>query len=413
MIQINTTIKKSSLWDGIYILLVCLNVFAKILVSSNLSTFLGFTPGGFEYRILRITIYGLLLLFFAENKHSRRKIIILLAMAVCVVATYVNANTLSFTLMFLLVASYPENLTVNRIAKHMFCVTAVGVIMILCLFKTGYVDNNVMYRLDGIARNSLGFSSPNAFANMVCYGLLMFMCWKGKKWTSSDFVIWLGILALVYKATDGRMSCLVGFILILIEEIWRLKAVFSKNDFGKQKNNRVLYIVEGFLFEVGLALSLSLTLLYKNGLYMVYLAALDKLMSFRLSFMVKYFNDPGITIWGNMIRTVTASSAAATGEKWSGLDNSYMYMLIVWGIIATGIFAILLIQLSRYHKERQNKYDAICVIGILVIAFSEASLFNVTSNIAIFMIAEMVSSKQVSAMEEKVNYENEIHTLGY
>lgn len=390
---IKTEVKKTSLWRGIYALLIGLNILAKVIVSSNVMSIFGMTPTAFEYYVLRGTILGLILLFFFEKQHDKGKVGLLVIMLGCVVYTYINASTLSFTMLFLLIAAYPEKTDISKLSKLIFSVLAISIISIVTICILGGVENIQMQRVNDIVmRNSMGFSSANALANMVLYCLLAFVIYKGKQWNIWHSLIWFFVIGMTYFTTDGRMSCGIALAVVVIESIWLIKEYIIGE---KSTEEKAIYFIEKTLFVLILGVCYILTRLYAEGKFHQYLSALDLMSTYRLSFMVKYYRDPGISLFGQLIKTVTATQAIATGSQWSGLDNSYIYMLIVWGIIATIIYSFLSIYLGKYHEMRQNKYAALCVIAILIISISEAALFNVTSNLMLIMFADMVNNYRV------------------
>lgn len=390
---IKTEVKKTSLWRGIYALLIGLNILAKVIVSSNMMSAFGMNPTAFEYYVLRGTLFGLILLFIFEKKHSKSKVGLLAIMFICVVYTYINASTLSFAMLFLLIASYPEKMNINKLARVIFGVLAISILSIVTMCILGIIENVQMQRVNDIVmRNSMGFSSANALANMVLYCLLAFVIYKEKQWNIWHSMVWILVIGMTYFTTDGRMSCGIALAVVMIESIWLIKPYII----GKKNTaQNVIFFFEKIAFVLFLGVCYILTRLYAEGKFHQYLSALDILSTYRLSFMVKYYKDPGISLFGQLIKTVTAAQAMATGSQWSGLDNSYIYMLIVWGIVGTIIYSFLSIYLGKYHEMRQNKYAALCVIAICIISISEAAMFNVTSNMMLIMFADMVSNYRI------------------
>lgn len=396
---IKTKVKKTSLWQSFYSFFICLNVLAKVLVSSNVTNVLGLTPSNFEYYILRGTIIGFLILFVLEKKHSKMKITILAIMVICVAYTYINAGTLSFTLFFLLIAAYPKGTCSRNVAKHIYKTLALSILTVVVLCMLGLIRNIEVQRINNIdMRNSMGFSSANALANTVLYCLLAFVAYKENQWNGRDSLIWAAVIGCTYFVTNGRMSCAISFAVVIIETIWAVRNYMAGNVVSVSK---AIFHIERIIFVLALTVCYFLTRFYAEGKYYQQLSMLDFMATYRLSFMVKYYRDPGISLFGQLIKTVTASQAMATGAQWSGLDNSYLYMLIVWGIIGTVIYSILTVYLGKYHENEQNKYGALCVIAICLISVSEASLFNVSSNLMLIMFAEMINN--YSLREEGVN----------
>ena len=162
-----------------------------------------------------------------------------------------------------------------------------------------------------------------------------------------------------------------------------------------KKENRfkgkILYQISKLCFPVLMIVCYICSWLYKGGYYISQLNILNIMMSYRLGFMRNYLRGYGIKLFGQTIKTVSYSQALRTGEAWSGLDNSYMYILICWGLIIAIILSLLYYQLGKYNYEKTNKYEAFVVIVLCIIGITENYLSLVGDNIAIIMIAIMLN----------------------
>ena len=110
--------------------------------------------------------------------------------------------------------------------------------------------------------------------------------------------------------------------------------------------------------------------------------------------MSKYFIDPGISPFGQVLTMVSKSQAASTGERWKGLDNSYIYMLIVWGVFGVIIFTLFMYLLGKYLKKTKNYYGALYTLIISLVGITENFLVIVPYNFSIILIAEMLSERR-------------------
>lgn len=379
----NLRIKKSSFFSGIYILMLCLNVGIKVLVSSNVSSIFFISKSSWDYLIPRASLFICLVLFIVQRVQTKRKLILMSIMSIAVLVTIIEVDTLTLAIIFLFIMSYPGTLQEGTVAKWISYTYIVSILYVLCLYFSGVINGYTVGRGE-IIRYSSGFTSANGFANMVLYSLIAYIYYKRENWSMKQTVIWSVAVGYVYTTTNGRMSCLLALSLIVIMTLWHFR----------NRKSKKIYFLATVAFPICMAVSIIVTYLYDNNYFKQALIAFDVFTSFRLSYMVKYFNEPGISIFGQMVKTVTKAQSLVTGEKWSGLDNGYLFMLIFWGILGTSIYTFLVMSLGSYFKKKDNKYGPLCVIALCLIGLTENGMINVGTNLLVIMIAQMINERR-------------------
>ncbi len=388
-LQIRIKKKKLSLVVVLYLFMLCINIAAKVIESSNVQNFLLISKGTLIYWAPRISIIGCMLLFFLEKRHSKWKFTLLLIMAVAVFSTFFMAGTLNFAILFVFVSTFPSGLSGKYASKWVATTYALCIGYILLLYSGGFIEGTSFMR-EGYVRYSFGFVSANAFANTVLFFLLSYVYCRQDEWKYKDSILWSIIIYFVYSYTNSRASALLSVTIIIMMTIFTLFNRKGKSGFGW------IYPVGRWSYIVGMLSTLILTYMYSEGMFASLLTALNYFLSYRLSFFAKYFQNPGISLFGNGIEVVTAAQAALTGQRWSGLDNSYLYMLIVWGIFGAIIYTVLLFFLTSYLKKTKNKTGALCLVIIAIMGLTENCMINIGTNLTVIMFAEMIRARDMS-----------------
>lgn len=378
--RIRLTIKKTELQSYTYIFLLCLYTAVTVLASSNVDNVL-FINKSLLYSFIGKWIGpALIVLFLWERKLKRSKLVVMAVLSFIVIAVSLNSQNRGFATMYAVMLAYPSELSAKKIAKWksytIFFTTAV----ILILYSLGLVVGDINIR-GSITRISCGFISPNAFGNTVLIWMIIFIYYKFEDWNMKNTVLCIFITGIVFKLSNSRMSFIIEILVLVVIHIWIFK---------KDSNHKFLYETASWAYPCLTVLCYVITYIFSKGIFSDYLSVLNVFLSYRLGFMRKYLLEYGIKPFGQIIQTVSRSQQIATGEAWSGLDNSYMYILICWGLILSIILCVLYFTLGKYLKKKGDYIGALCVIALCIVGLTESYLSNVSYNLAVVLIAEML-----------------------
>lgn len=388
------TIKKSELISNLYIFLLCAYAAATVLASSNVTNLLFINKSSFYAFVGQWSTPLLFILFLFEGKLKRNKLVIMSALSILVIAITIKSQNRGFSIMYAAILAYPLNLQAKKVSKWISRTIMVVSIIVLFLFACGLIQGDTNLR-GTVMRYSCGFTSPNAFGNTVLIWMIFYIYTQFEKWNWKKFVLCLVIACTVYKFTNSRMSIIIEFFMLLMICIWFIKKGHIKNG---------LYNFASIIYSIATTLCLALTIAYSKGIFYKHLRILNVFMSFRLGFMRNYYQNYGIKPFGQVIATISRAQQLATGEAWSGLDNSYMYIMICWGLIISIIFCFLYFKLGQFLKNKGDYIGAVSVIALCIVGLTESYLSNIAYNFAAILIAEMLSTS-LSEKEEEGIYE--------
>ena len=353
----------------------------QTLAGTNIQNIL-FIPKEVLYSLTpKISLLLFIIIFFINGTVSKRIMYVSLVLGIVTIIVTSITNNYALALMFMAIMTCPSGMEISTIAKwekrSLFCL----IVFTIALAVMGIIPSDVVYRENAI-RNSYGFTSANAFANSTLIWMLLFGLQKKERWNWRDTIFCGSIAVAVFLFTNSRMAFIMSLVLSLFFLMLKKENRFK---------GKILYQISKLCFPVLMIVCYICSWLYKGGYYISQLNILNIMMSYRLGFMRNYLRGYGIKLFGQTIKTVSYSQALRTGEAWSGLDNSYMYILICWGLIIAIILSLLYYQLGKYNYEKTNKYEAFVVIVLCIIGITENYLSLVGDNIAIIMIAIMLN----------------------
>lgn len=374
-------ISKGDFCIGLYIFTICFNLIMQTLAGTNIQNIL-FIPKEVLYSLTpKISLLLFIIIFFINGTVSKRIMYVSLVLGIVTIIVTSITNNYALALMFMAIMTCPSGMEISTIAKwekrSLFCL----IVFTIALAVMGIIPSDVVYRENAI-RNSYGFTSANAFANSTLIWMLLFGLQKKERWNWRDTIFCGSIAVAVFLFTNSRMAFIMSLVLSLFFLMLKKENRFK---------GKILYQISKLCFPVLMIVCYICSWLYKGGDYISQLNILNIMMSYRLGFMRNYLRGYGIKLFGQTIKTVSYSQALRTGEAWSGLDNSYMYILICWGLIIAIILSLLYYQLGKYNYEKTNKYEAFVVIVLCIIGITENYLSLVGDNIAIIMIAIMLN----------------------
>ena len=374
-------ISKGDFCIGLYIFTICFNLIMQTLAGTNIQNIL-FIPKEVLYSLTpKISLLLFIIIFFINGTVSKRIMYVSLVLGIVTIIVTSITNNYALALMFMAIMTCPSGMEISTIAKwekrSLFCL----IVFTIALAVMGIIPSDVVYRENAI-RNSYGFTSANAFANSTLIWMLLFGLQKKERWNWRDTIFCGSIAVAVFLFTNSRMAFIMSLVLSLFFLMLKKENRFK---------GKILYQISKLCFPVLMIVCYICSWLYKGGYYISQLNILNIMMSYRLGFMRNYLRGYDIKLFGQTIKTVSYSQALRTGEAWSGLDNSYMYILICWGLIIAIILSLLYYQLGKYNYEKTNKYEAFVVIVLCIIGITENYLSLVGDNIAIIMIAIMLN----------------------
>ncbi|MBR1416415.1 MAG: hypothetical protein IJ572_01185 [Bacilli bacterium] len=306
--------------------------------------------------------YNIILSF---GKMKFKSILLIIALLLIAgLSAYFSKDTLPIRLIFIILSS--RNVNFNDFIKKDFYLKIVMIILVVLLHYIGLTNDYVMYRSDGTIRNSMGFNHPNVFGfhlMIICFEYFYLEYKKNNriKWYNYLFLLVIGII--VDYFSDSRSS-------ILAMAIFALLIIFM-NSFKTFKSKKITRKTCTNLFIILAIFTLIFTFLYRqNNDIAIFI---DKLTSKRLYYNNLFYTNYGFSMFGQEVITISTEKARQLNKVALVLDNSYIHLLVRYGI-ALFITYALLFKKALKNTIDNNKILFLIMITLLIFGLSESNI---------------------------------------
>lgn len=357
------------------------NNMSKILFTLTLSVILlrrymvfNLEPTSFIERSSSMLFYGsialLLIQFLLIKKHNITELAIFLISCGLYVFTREGA-----ILVLILLAISIRDIDDKYVVKNYLIINAFFIITFVLIgnFLPELIKiSDVHYRFkDGIyvARNCFGLHNPNLifFYSIGIYAAYIFL--RFDEYNMMDRAILLIVTLFIYKVTMSRTGLLTMVAALFLVEI--IKYI----DLKKYKRLGLLVKISPIILlvtSVGLGLFFS-----KNEL-------LNDILASRPRYWNIYLTQEGnfLSLFGNSYSSVIKQA--------NPLDNSYVYLTVMLGLVSVVFFMVLLYKgLDILIKKDEKKYITV-ILMFLVYSFAENILFEAGFNFTIVFLIKYI-----------------------
>lgn len=331
-------------------------------------------PTAFIERSSSLLFYGsiglLVIQFLMIKKHNITELAIFLTSCVLYVFTREGA-----ILVLILLAISVRDIDDEYVVKNYLIINAIFIIAFILIgnFLPDLIKiSDTHYRFkDGIyiVRNCFGLHNPNLvfFYSIGVYAAYIFL--RFDKYNMLDRAILLLVTLFIYKVTMSRTGLMTMIAALLLVDI--LKYLDLK------KNTKISFLVKisPILIWAG---SVAIGLLFsKNELF-------NSVLASRPKFWNIYLTQEGnfLSLFGNVY--------SAEIKQANPLDNSYVYLTVMLGLVSVVFFMFLLYKgLDILIKKNENKYIAVIAM-FLVYSFAENILFEAGFNFGIVFLIKYI-----------------------
>lgn len=376
----------------VYSFEICLYVFISIVGAANFIVFSNEQINE-EKNYVNIFLIFLLVISFIFNlffyKLTKRKFIfILISIPLMLLTFYFSGFALLLPYLFIL--AFPINLDLNTLFKYLYRTILVSVLLIIGFYFLGICNDTIGFRENGSLRHSFGFSTPNTLANFVLTLYLTRLLAYIQNWKKRDTIIWLIVLCIVYFYTRSRMSFIIELFVTLVVIIYKRK-LLSKSMLQN------VYSLPSIIFVINTCVSLLAVNFIQNQAGLLF-NTFNKLTSGRLYFMISFYRQYGLSLFGNKnIKFITADQVRASNNllQWSGVDNSYIYISMLYGMMMLLAFFIMFIFAGKYLKNMNFFMGTLYLLAITIIGLTENYMSSIAMNFMFFFFAKYLNNMNV------------------
>lgn len=256
-------------------------------------------------------------------------------------------------------------------------------ILVCILYFTGVLPNTTVYRL-GELRNTLGFNLPVTLPSFLFSITSIFVYLNYNKISILNILPLLLINSIVFIYTNGRTGFFFSIVLLIGPLFLRL----LNNKYGL----RILFYLNLYGLLIANAVSIFAAIFFTNSNGI--LSSIDKILTGRIYWWNLYWNTYSINLFGQQILRI--SSEARLKDSFSQimiLDNTYLSILIEYGVLLYFIIIFLLIKLfSNLRDLKHSSLLWILFVNILI-GVSGNSLLYLETNVFLLIFVFLVDSR--------------------
>jgi len=269
-------------------------------------------------------------------------------------------NGIIVILMMMILAS--KDLILKKILKYILYLNIFFVLIILCLYFLGVAPESLVdsFRMKNgirIDRIHPGFRNPNSFAMILANIQVLYLCVYNKKNFKLKNIIILIISYFIYKMTGSRTMFLCNTTFIFLN----------------------ILDVKDFIYKYIIAILLLLLPIISYVLPKVFVGTyIDKLSSGRLRNWNIHIEDTGVSLFGK-------GSLSIEGLQ---LDNSYLRIMLIFGLVNLCIFMYMYIRAYRRNLFNYQKIKNLNIlIYFMIYGYFESILILPSINFSLLLLS--------------------------
>ena len=352
--------------------------------------------GGIFSQAFSISLVVLFLICIVNLKNVKRnKVLPLIVLLLFGLFTkiFLDSNIIMFWCLFIVAF---RNIELDKTIKYDLIIRMIFLAIVGFLYFHGLTNTNIHYR-DGMIRHSMGLSNPNVFSIHVALIASEFLYLRRGKTGILDFlVVVLGELVIWHFANSRtEMFVLVAvFLVFLCIRLWKEKKL--KNIIPKHLRKFTRMLITNS-FTVLAILAIIVTVNYSPNSMM---SSINAELSGRLYRAHNLMDEVGVSPFGYKADALISIDQADQDLSLS-LDNTYVYVLLSYGVVGLILMCYLMKKYFEYALTRKD-YGIIAVMLVLLLSgLFERSCISLHYNVFLLYFSYMFfdSSKEKKMME--------------
>lgn len=310
------------------------------------------------------------IIYFRYFKVYEFVLIAIVTVIMVVIGIYSGSNMLLATWIFI-VAS--KNVAFDYLFQRLFIVHIVLFLLVMSLFATGIISQTIIMR--GVKpRFSLGYVHPNSLGISVAFIFILDFARKRKiGWI--DYLLALLAVVFIWLVPNSQSSAIMIMILIVMLLLY---------NFIEKRNTSFKNIFLNICIFVSIAVNVCSIILMVSYGENPKLERLNQLFSGRLWYGHTAYQEFGISLFGRDIFSKL---------DWMILDNSYMLLIIRYGILAYVLFSLAYIISMLYMKKIDGRFTII-MFAFAVYGCMESNFLSVGGNIFLLFISMLLYKRK-------------------
>lgn len=300
--------------------------------------------------LLSILFIGLKIVFF--DTYSVSGYISVFIGFIGTILIYLNSGYLN-PFFWILILIGCKDISFEKILKIYLLITVSITILALCAALLGIIENLIYETAGRGTRIAFGSVYVTDFASHIFYMTLAYCYLKADHLEIYHFIGIIIIAGVVYYFCRTRLDCISIFLIVITFGInrWLQKLQFDGKGLLKKWKNFWKWIAVGSIPFFAI-ISAILTIYYRIDNKV--LGLINNLISDRLRQGKIGFDNYQIKLWGQKVDMVGAGGTIKPVTNYFFIDNSYIHVLLRYGMIFT--ITLLVIYVLCSYKKREDIY---------------------------------------------------------
>lgn len=340
---------------------------------------------------LIVVLIFLTVLFQNQIYKIREIVLVVIIFSITVISYLLSKDNIILKVVMLIIAS--KDIELKKFIKFDLVIKVIFCCMIIIFSQIGVSGNYIILRADGTIRQSLGFTHPNALAAYwlsICCDYVYLSLNRNKMIKLFSCTI---ITFIIGRITDSRTVIICVYLMIIL---------FFYNTYLNLNNKTAKRFIV-FLPYLLFILSILSAYLYKSS---DFIKNIDHLLSKRIYYTEQYIQKYDIKLFGQEIETVSTVQSRLLNISPQILDNSYIVLLLKFGmILLVGGCLLLSLRLRLSYRER-DKLLIIILIIFMISGLFESWLIKINYNPFLLSFSSLIYYKRKIDKEDTVNEKN-------
>lgn len=317
--------------------------------------------------------------FIQDKNYNKKTILSIIFLSIIGVITFFVSKDGTFIILLLLIFA-SKDILFDDIVKKDFYIKLILVLFMLVMYLSGLTSEYVIYR-DNSERRSFGFSHPNVFGFIIVMIAIEYIFIHREKLKLVHLIPGILAIFIINIFSDSRSSTLLMIIIIIM-------CILDKINCSKIIYNKLVKQIIKNSFVIFTLISLVITFLfYKNTKIGIFF---NEFFSGRISFILEFLQKYKINLFGNDLLLISTELSKITGKGFLILDNSFILILLHYGIIVYLIISYLFNKSFEFAYKQKDTLTICILFSLIIYATMESYLFKSVYNVFILYFSNVI-----------------------
>lgn len=361
-------------------------LYFSILSLENAIMFTELQPQGVVARVFLIVEILLFLFVLLRGCYTKKTLVIIVLFSLYGLLSYVASGYTNFIKAIMSVIVF-QGINDRKGFKYLFLLRLWLTLSINMLAITGVINLgliSVTKSYGSVMAYGLGYDHPNRYAYSFIYIEIALLCWKYENVKLRDLCLIAFVSLVGYFLTRSRtLIAITGLLLVLV--------IGYKSKHFNKLVKWVVCRIGIIIYPLLLALSLVIPYIIANnmGALTRLFTQLNRIVSARFTIITRVFEFYKINLFGG----VNEFSLLEQKYNYSTVDNGYIRLLFIFGVVGIIVYLILVFLSTRKLIMQENYIYPICFLVVAVWGLSEHILIDCGFNITILFWSVLLTGK--------------------